>query len=85
MLLSEEYLDVQGFRFENKDPILFHKHQDTWRQINFVQNLSKTQRKAISELIRLPEKVTISTYLSGRVNKEHIPVELNSCFEALLD
>lgn len=85
VLLSEEYLDVQGFRFESKDPILFHKHQDTWRQINFVQNLSKTQRKAISELIRLPEKVTISTYLSGKVNKEHIPVELNSCFEALLN
>ncbi|WP_059025489.1 AAA family ATPase [Gabonibacter massiliensis] len=85
VLLSEDHIDIRGFRHEIKDPILFHKHQDTWRQINFINNISKAQRKAIDDLIHLPEKVIITTYLAKNVNEKNVPSDLNKCFKLLLD
>lgn len=85
VLLSEDYIDIRGFRYEVKDSVLFHKHQDTRRQIRFINNISEDQREAINNLIRLPEKVTITTYLAKTANERNIPSRLNTCFKILLD
>lgn len=85
VLLSTDHLKVRGTLEDVKDPVLFHQHQNTWRQAGFVNKFENS----FPDTITLPKKMVITTQRSLDVDEsmknKQISSELKECFRILLE
>lgn len=75
---------------EEHDMVEYHKWQDTFRQVCFLNEISSEIRNDIEKIINIPDSLTVFSHTpvsrqDSLLNDSKIPEKLRDCFKIMLD